>query len=256
MTQTKLAETPLAAQLLAALLGLGLMNSDREHVQEREGEDEAATQLARLLEARKMEQTISGLDPKMASAGVTVGAIVKIAAAVTVADGDMEKLASLLEQQGMDKEAIGALLSGLARAGGAALKGIGGAASAAGRLAVPAMGNTAKMLAAGGEAAAKSPGVLQRAGGWLSGQGSSLAAKGVQAAKAAPAAAAGAAAGGGSLLSGATKAKIVGGGALLGAGYLGMKGLQAGRDYMMQPTGEHHAPGPPNNVNGYGYPQY
>ena len=278
--QTKQAETPLAAQLLAALLGLNLMGSDHQHVAEQEAEAEAMTQRARELEARKMDQTISALSPKMASAGATVGTLVKIAAAVTVANGDQEKLAYLLEQQGMSKEAIGAILGGLARAGGAVLKSIGGAASAAGRLKLPTTGtqrlmaaggqavpkapgmfagNTARMLHAGGEAtpalsaASQGPGTLQRAGSWIQGKGQALAQQGQQVAQAAPSAVR-PAAGGGSLLSGMTKAKMIGGGALLGAGYLGMKGLQAGRDYMMQPTGAQHAPGPKHNINEFGYP--
>lgn len=243
MDQTKQADDTLGAQLLATLLGYGLMGADRQHVAEQEAEAEVLSQLARELEARKMEQTISGLSPKMASAAETVWRMVKVAAAVNAAGGDQEKLALCLEQEGLDKEAFGALIGGLARAGGAALKGIGGAASAAGRL-LPQTA-TQRFLQAGGEAIG--PNVAQRAGGWLQGQGASLAQKGMQLAKA-PAAA--------PLLSAATKAKMIGGGALLGAGYLGMKGMQAARDYMMQPTGSHQGPAVMHDVNQYGYPQY
>jgi uncharacterized membrane protein YebE (DUF533 family) len=148
----------------------------------------------------------------------------------------------------MDKEAIGQLLGGLARAGGAALKGIGGAASAAARLQIPGTPAAPQLLQRAGSA-------VGRAGQAAQSTGSRLMATGAKAAPAA-AAAAPAAAAGKSLFSAATKGKLLAGGALAGAGYLGYKGLQATRDFMMAPSGHNHAPGPMNNVNEYGYPQY
>jgi hypothetical protein len=56
-----------------------------------------------------------------------------------------------------------------------------------------------------------------------------------------------------------TKAKVLGGGALMGAGYAGYKGLQATRDYMMTPSGggNFHGGGSiPQSVNQYGYAGY
>jgi hypothetical protein len=273
----------MAAKLVAALLGTGLLASDQEHTGELEREAELMTAAARELEERKMHQTIGALDQKYASAEREVGRAIKIAAAIAAAQGDQTKLASLLEQQGMDKEAIGEFLGPLAqRAGAAALKGIGGAASAAGRLKMPTTGtqrllaasggapapgrlagNTAKLLHAGGETAAsvgvpQGPGVLQRAGGWLQGKGQALqqaASAGAPAAAAKVAPAAAVASAGKPLISAGTKGKLLAGGALLGAGYVGMKGMQAARDFMMAPGGHSHTP-IQQNVNEYGYPQY
>lgn len=257
-------EHPGAARLIAALLGTGLLASDQAHTAELEREAALMTEAMRELEEQKMRQTIGALDQKYAAAEREIGRAVKIAAAIAA--------------QRMDKEAFD-VLGPLARAGGAALKGIGGAASAAGRLKMPTTGtqrllaasggaapgrlagNTAKFLHAGGETAAsvgatKGPGVLQRAGGWLQRQGEGLDFRG-RMAQAAPAAkAAPAAAGAGtSLMSAATKGKLLAGGALLGAGYVGMKGLQSARDFMMAPS-EHHGAPVMQNVNQYGYPQY
>lgn len=161
----KQAEIPIAHQLAAAIMGTGLMLSDHAHVQELEQEAAMMTEMSREYEARKMDQTISALDPKMAAARAILEPAIKVAAAAAVA-----------------------------------LRSTGGAAQAADRLKLGGIG--------------------------------------------------------GSLLGGVTKAKVLGGGALLGAGYLGMKGLQATRDYMTIPSGTHHAPGPPNNVNSAGYPEY
>jgi hypothetical protein len=269
---------PIAAQLAAAILGTSLMAADSEHVEEQQAEAEAMNEAIRYHEAEKMRQTTGMLDRKYASAEAQASHAIKIAAAMTMAGPDLEKLAHLLELQGMDKEAIGALIGGLARGAGAALKGIGGAAQAAGRLQMPTTGtqrlmsaagtaapkapgmfagNTARMLHAGGETAAKGPGTLQRAGGWLQGKGQQLQAAGARpAAAAAPAAQAAApAAKGKPLLSMATKGKLMAGGALAGAGYVGYKGMQTARDYMMAPSQHTTAP-VMQNVNQFGYPQY
>lgn len=237
-------EIPIAAQLAAALLGTGMMASDQRHTAELELEGELMTEALRELEDRKMRQTIGALDQKYASAEREIGLAIKVAAAVTVARGDREKLAFLLERQGMDKEAIGQILGGLARAGGAALKGIGGAASAAGRLRIPGT--------------PEAPKLLQRAGAWVGRQGEAAQGAGARLMAAAPKAVPAAAAAAGAskpLFSAATKGKMLAGGALLGAGYVGMKGMQAARDFMMAPSGHHGAP-IQQNVNEYGYPQY
>lgn len=251
-TASLIGENPGAARLIAALLGTGLLASDQAHTAELEREAALMTEAARELEERKMRQTIGALDQKYASAEREVGRAVKIAAAITASRMGSAELLTLLGQQGMDKEALD-VLAPLARAGGSVLKGIGGAASAAGRL---------------GRQLQQGPGPLMRAGGWLSGKGHALSAAGAKAApalkatenvlqEAAPAAAAAApaAAKAKPLMSMGTKGKLLAGGALLGTGYVGMKGMQAARDFMMAPS-EHHGAPVMQNVNQYGYPQY
>lgn len=241
---------PIAAQLAAAILGTGLMAADSAHTAELEEEAAMMTAAIREHEAQKMQQTTGALDYKYASAEREVGYAIKIAAAITAAQDDMQKLAWLLERQGMDKEAIGALIGGLARGAGAALKGLGGAAQAAGRLQIPGT--------------PPAPQMIQRAGAWVGRQAQSMQGAGSRlmaaAPKAAPATAAAAAApvagAGKPLMSMATKGKLMAGGALAGVGYMGMKGMQATRDYMMQPTGAYHGAPVQQNVNQYGYPQY
>jgi hypothetical protein len=239
--------TPIAAQLAAAILGTSLMAADQAHTSELDAEAAVMNQAMAELEARKMRQTIGSLDSKYASAEREAGRAIKIAAAMTVAQGDLEKLAWLLEAQGMDKEAVNAFLGGLARAGGAALKGIGGAVSAAGRLSIPHT--------------PASPQLLQRAGSWVGRQAHAAEGAGARlmaaAPKAAPVAAAAplAAAASKPLISTGTKAKLLAGGALAGVGYMGLKGMQSARDFMMAPTGHSEAP-IMNNVNELGYPQY
>jgi hypothetical protein len=80
--------------------------------------------------------------------------------------------------------------------------------------------------------------------------------------KAAPAAATPAATEGGRKLFG-WKSKLLGAAALGGTGYMGFKGMQAARDYMMMPTGYGGVGGrwgarPPlqHRVSQYGYPVY
>lgn len=249
-TFAELMTAPIAVQLAAAILGTGLMAADSEHVEELRSEADAMNQALRVHEAEKMRQTTRSLDSKYASAEAETLRLVKIAAAMTVAGDDLEKLAHLLELQGMDKEAIGALIGGLARGAGAALRGLGGAASAAARLKVP------------GTPAA--PAALQRAGNWVGQQGQAMQNAGTRlgalGAKAAPAAAAAAPAAQGAakskpLIGWGTKGKLLAAGGLAGAGYVGMKGMQAARDYMMAPSG--HAGAPiQHDVNQFGYPQY
>jgi hypothetical protein len=69
----------------------------------------------------------------------------------------------------------------------------------------------------------------------------------------APAAAAAAPAASKPLLSTGTKLKMMGTAGVLGAGYLGYKGLEAARDYMSVPAGHHHQGYLKQNVNQYGY---
>jgi hypothetical protein len=247
MTREKTADGPIAAQLAAAILGGTMLASDRAHVQELRQNAAIMNQALREYEAQKMEQTISALDPKMAAAMNLLDDVVKTAALATI--------------EGMDKAAFGELLGALgrvgARAGGALLKGMGGAAQAAGRLKLPTTGTQRLVSAAQGQGLGltKAPGAMQNAAGWLSRQGTALSSTGAKAPIKPAIAAAGAST---PLIGMGTKAKLLGGGALLGAGYLGMKGLQASRDYMMTPSasyGEHGAP-IMHDVNQYGQAQY
>lgn len=232
---------PIGAQLVAALLGMGLAAADSAHVAELKEEAAIMNEALRAHEASRMRQTTSMLDRKYASAERELLDAVKVAAAISVAQDDMDKLAYLLERQGMDKEAIGAILGGLARGAGAALKGLGGAASAAARLKIP------------GTPAA--PPLLQRAGAWVGRQGAAAQKAGTRLSSVAPSAAT-PAAGGKPFLSAATKGKLLAGGALAGVGYTGMKGMQAARDYMMAPTGAYHGAPIQHEVNQFGYAQY
>jgi len=52
-----------------------------------------------------------------------------------------------------------------------------------------------------------------------------------------------------------TRLKALGAAGVLGAGYLGYKGLQTGRDYMAQPAGQHQQDYLSQGVNQYGYNQ-
>lgn len=109
---SKEAQVPIAAQLAAAILGVGVLENDRQHVAQLEEEAELMNEELRGLEARKMDQTISALK----HAEVELGLVVKAAA--------ME--AALL----MNKMSAG----GLGLVGAAVRRSIGGAAQAAGRL--------------------------------------------------------------------------------------------------------------------------
>jgi len=165
----KQSQLPIAAQLAGAILGMSILESDREHVAERDAEAEMMNQVFRELEARKMSQTINALK----TAEAVIGEAIKVAAAQAAG--------------GIDKES--GIIAGLSRLG----KSSGGAASAAVRL--PSL---------------------------------------------------------------STKAKLIGGAGVLGAGYVGMKGLQAGRDYLNKPHDPRYGKGPAiqQNVNEFGYPQY
>lgn len=117
--QVKEAETPIAARLAAAILGVSLLESDSNRVEEVQQTAEAMNEVFRELEARKMSQTTGALK----HAEVMLQSIVKAAAQ---ASADL-----------MAKEAMGipaAILGGAVRAGSAFKKGFGGAAQAAGRL--------------------------------------------------------------------------------------------------------------------------
>ena len=286
----------------APILGIGLMAHDLKHQSELVAEAERMNEAARYFEAKKMEGTINSLGgtmPKQAALDHVGTVLAKFARVDT--DKLLEKVASGVELNEMEKEAIGALLgvgralsSGITRAG----KGLSEFGSRAAKGTLTPTGRLQR--AAGGEAAqfaeAVRPGLRQRAGQALQATGGGLQRAGAglerktmqQALKApkvptgqvaasrsagpyrtaakpqagasvasAPAAAAEATGKAKPLLSGMTKAKLLGGAGLLGAGYVGYKGLQAVRDYMMVPSGAHQqwGYGSPlrHNITPYGY---
>jgi hypothetical protein len=128
METIKQSDTPIAAQLALAILGVSLLGSDHQHVVEQKAEAEMLTAAFRELEARKMDQTISALKHAEAQIGLAV------------------KAAAMEAATAMDK--VSMPFAGL---GGAIKKGIGGAAQAAGRL-VPKLSPTQKAVGAAGMA--------------------------------------------------------------------------------------------------------
>lgn len=109
----KQADAPIAARLAAAILGVGILNADAEHVSTQQAEAEEMNAQLRMLESQKMDQTISAL--KHAQAMIE----------------PMLKAAAIASAELMQKEAI------------AVRVGFGGAAQAAGRL-MPAGSNAQK----------------------------------------------------------------------------------------------------------------
>jgi len=128
---------------------------------------------------------------------------------------------------------------------GAALRGAGKAVGSVGRL-----GNTGRLLRAA-EQAGVAPDVAGAGlGGALRSAGKSMQQAGVRASMP----------GKKPLVGLGTKAKLLGGAALLGTGYLAAKGTRTARDYMMVPSSTpvygHGRPPLAHGVNQYGYPQY
>ena len=156
---------------------------------------------------------------------------------------------------------VGAAGRGLEGAGGAISKGL----TPTGRLLNAGMSETEQF------AKALKPGLGSRIGGFLQGAGQ----KAQQAGQVAASAGHNVAAGGAAMAQGAlkpaaqaasqaasaskpwlstgTKLKAMGAAGALGAGYVGYKGLQAGRDYMAQPAGQHQQDYVQQGVNQYGY---
>lgn len=234
----KMAQSPLL-EALAPLLGIGAMTHDLNHQSKLLAEAEKMNQIARVLEAKKMEGTISALGgtmPKHSAARIesVASTISKFAHIDT--EAMLEKISSGIELDEMEKEAIGAILGKMMGAGGKALSRAGGKLQQASKGAVkPPAASAAK--ASPYRTAAKPAGNVQPA------------------AKAAPAASAPAK--DAPLISGKTKAKLMATGAA-GAGlYGGYKGLQAVRDYMMVPTATERQWGYQaplrHNVSPYGY---
>jgi hypothetical protein len=225
--KVKEANLAMAAQIAASVLGLGLMVDDKEHREQLKQEAEMVNRANRAMEANRMAATINAFTggPPNAGAG-------KYAAA---AGQSMAKIAAFRageiewdDLEEMEKQAIGGALASLA----------GKATLGAGKL----FGRTGKLVQ-------KAPGMqgfgkgMRRAGGRVGQAGSKMQQWG-QAQK--------------PMLEWRGKAAL--GAGMLGAGYLGYKTLQTGRDYMMRPTASHQRWGAyrpvPTRVSQYGYPQY
>lgn len=116
---------PIAAQLAAAILGIGVLESDRAHVAEQDQEAAMMNEVLRELEARKMDQTISALK----HAEALLGPAVKAAA---------------MEAAHLDKTSM-PMAGTLVGAGRALKQGFGGAAQAAGRL-MPTLSTKTKLI--------------------------------------------------------------------------------------------------------------
>jgi hypothetical protein len=78
--------TVLAARIAAAVLGLGLMEADREHVEEQREEAAMLNDLARYQEAKKMRAMVSAMEMAK-SAGVTMASMHKEAFGAFVGKG-------------------------------------------------------------------------------------------------------------------------------------------------------------------------
>jgi hypothetical protein len=233
------------AGLAATALGYGAIAQDQNHVSELMAQAEMMNQASRIFEEQKMRQTISALEPKLASVAAEAGVA--------------------LVRAGMNKEAVLGLLG---RGAGALVQGAGKAVGALGKST-----KTQSFLRAARQQGVAPTGVSGGVGGALRGAGVKMQQAGKQlkapsaagsAAPAMPQAATAVAATAKKksepLIGLGTKAKILGAAGLAGAGYAGLKGVQATRDYMMTPSGHSaYGRGVPrlmHNVNEQGYPQY
>lgn len=298
-TLEKRAAGPLAT-LGAGALFMGMLRSDAVHREKVMAEAEAINRTARYLEAKKMSATIAGLGgPGSAAAGAASTLEVasgqpagelKVGSAAALVSGTARDLAKLAhtDLSEMEKKAIMGTI-------GKTIGAIGKATSSVGRgmqHGFTAQGRFARAASGGGKTLDEVAGATmgQRMGGRLQRMGERAQAAGQKiyggaaaksmgrgmssvskapaqaAAAAAPAATAAAAPAAQAAKQTASKplvgwrSKALLGGATLGAGYVGYKGLQAARDYMMVPTSstQNWGVGAPvlSNVNQYGYATY
>lgn len=244
---------PPAARIAAGALGFGMMYKDREHQQRMLAEARMMNAIARELEAKKMRATISSLE----SAEPDTRRINHDAPRGDDMDyseyGDLFKGGSGIgkfmakhaagELTEMDKEALGGGMLGKMVAGAGKMvsglgKGLRKGFTPTGRLQTAALSEGAQF------AQAVQPGLRQRAGQALTRAGRGTQRAGIKMQRAAVPAVAGTvakaapevAAKSKPLIGLGTKAKIGLGAGVLGVGYLGAKGVQGARDYMMQPT--------------------
>jgi hypothetical protein len=290
------------AELMKALMpvmGYSAMSMDSAHSNRHVAEAEAMNELARILQARKMEGMIGALGgglPKESSARLDslASSLAKVASIELEKDAFGALMALGRGFQGLGKGVAGGakgLLSKASPAGGgiAAMKPIGRIQQAAnvaeqkltglgqriqGKLSPPGPEALRSQIEAGkgvlgpgaGGARSLAPGSLKPPDlGALTagGAGGAPAAAGRAMPKPPPmppptpaSAASGKPAPGKPLIGLGTKAKVMGGLAVAGAGYAGYKGLQTGRDYLMQPTGAQQwgsLPPLKHEISAYGY---
>lgn len=233
----KRSEVPLLMSLLGPMGTAALMASDSKHRARQAQEAQLLNHMFQQLEAQRQEGVKSGLSGKgqmLSTRGQAAGQLNDMAAYQSMM-GLMKHGSTPLAdaaKEAMDKEAFGAAMvggiaKGLSKMVGGAKKAVGGLKSAPKAVAPKVPGVAGTQGVAQAAQAAKGPGVIDRAKN----------------------------------LAGALKpgwkgkaALALGGGA---AAYTGYKGLQATRDYMMQPTYTSNAWGGRGmmrgGVNQYGY---
>jgi hypothetical protein len=259
---TKLAESPLL-DAAAAILGTGGMIADQQHSKRQRREAAAAELLAREMEAARQMPVRRSLRAPGGMAPDTTR-YQDLGRLGDFRDLDPGFAAQLFEKGGALVEQIGRL------GAGTAARGLGAGAAAAGRgmqglgqgLA-QGFGATGRLARAAGPElmAGITPGVSSGFGGIVGQAGKALEQGGQAAAGAGQRLASSAsqvasksfAGPSKPLLSGTTKAKMLGAAGVIGAGYAGMKGLGAVRDYMSVPAGHHHVGYLRSNVNEFGY---
>lgn len=286
---TKTAESPL--EVLVGLMGTGALIADQRHVAHELQRAERQSEIQRAAEADRMRSTRRGLRPQGGMAPdftdyPGVGSLRDMEPGLPMAlsfekGGEVAETARELVKAAVTGPGLAKALGGglRAAAGGVAAgaghlgQGIGQAAQRAGQ-AIREAGPTGRLISAAGPTLMQGvdPGpahrvgqLLERAGAaaqqggqGLAARGSEVAGSGARAAragladKAAPAAAP---LFGPSkpLLGFGTKAKLLGAGGVLAAGYTGAKALGAVRDYMDVPAGYHHSGYVRGDLTDYGY---
>jgi hypothetical protein len=260
---TKLAESPFM-DAAAAILGTGGMIADQQHSKRQRREAIAAELMAREMEAARQMPVRRSL---RAPGGIAPDRTryQDLGQLGNFSDLDPGFAAQLFEKGGALVEQLGRL------GAGTAAKGLGVGAAAAGRGLQglgqglgQGFGATGRLARAAGPEmmAGLTPGASSRFGGIVGQAGKALEQGGQAAAGAgqrlvdsAPQVARKMPVPGQSkpLISGVNKAKMLGAAGVIGAGYAGMKGLGAVRDYMSVPAGHHHVGYLRSNVNEFGY---
>jgi hypothetical protein len=280
----KKANTPSLTQLLGAGGTAMLLRAQGEHQERQVQEAVVMTAMLRELAARKQQGVIAGLSGK----GAALSASGRAAQALNEMR-QYQSMMSLLDkrasaaQEELEKEAfVGRLMASAGKGLGSMGRGLAGTAAqqAVGKGLAPGIGNSLREMGAKMQATGMR---LDRHGFGAQGRLSqAMAEQGMKLPGAARAPAAGAARAAAPAVKGApgiqgaaqaavqskgpgvlqgvkdaltpgwkTKAGLIAGG--LGAAYLGYKGLQAVKDYMMMPSGGHHPGMLPGRLNEYGY---
>ncbi len=261
---TKIAESPLL-EGVAAMLGTGGLLMEQRHVRQQREAEAMAELAARHQEAARMAPTRRGLRMP--------GGLVPQDATDYASAGSLRDMDPALGGLGFEKGGavtpggVGKLLGGLGMAGGGAAAGaLGRGAQAVGQGLQQGFGATGRLVRAAGPTLMEGirPGAAPVLGAALGSAGKAMESGGATAARQgssvlrgavrdlrAPAAAPSILSK--PLLSTGTKAKLLAGAGALGAGYVGLKGLGAVRDYMSVPAGAHHQGYLRSDVNEYGY---